>query len=115
MGATTRRTFLYGAGVAAAVLAAWRLWPAALEGAGRVTTDEIGDQVQTLPRGQLPVFAGTDDVRALYRYAVEHGDELRYIPCFCGCGQLGHRSNRDCYVKAVHPDGRVTFTSHAAT
>jgi hypothetical protein len=84
---------------------------------GPVTVDKIGDQVQTLPRGQLPDFAGpgTPDIRALYEYAMEHGDELQYIPCFCGCGRFGHRSNRDCYVKAFNPDGSVTYTSHAAT
>ena len=85
--------------------------------AGPVTTDAIGDQVQTLPKGQLPEFAGpgTPDIRRLYQYAVEHGDELQYIPCFCGCYRFGHKSNRDCYIKAGHPDGTLTFTSHAAT
>ncbi len=85
--------------------------------AGPVTTDKIGDQIQTVPRGQLPEFAGSDtpDIRRLYQYAVEHGDELRYIPCFCGCYRFGHTSNRDCYVKALNTDGTVTFTSHAAT
>jgi hypothetical protein len=85
--------------------------------AGPVTIDNIGDQVQTLPRGQLPDFAGpgTPGIRALYQYAVEHADQLQYIPCFRGCGRFGHRSNRDCYVKAFNRDGSVTYTSHAAT
>ena len=85
--------------------------------AGPVTVDKIGDQVQTLPRGQLPDFAGpgTPGIRALYQYAVEHKDELQYVPCFCGCARFGHRSNRDCYVKAFNRDGSVTYTSHAAT
>ena len=113
-----RRALLYGAGAAGVTgLAAWRLWPGAAptEPAAPVTTDSIGDQVQTLPRGQVPTFAGTGEIRGLYRYAVEHGDELQYIPCFCGCGRFGHTSNRDCYVKAFNPDGTLTFTSHAAT
>jgi len=85
--------------------------------AGPVTIDKIGDQVQTLPRGQLPDFAGPDTpgIRALYQYAVEHAEQLQYIPCFCGCGRFGHRSNRDCYIKAFNRDGSVTYTSHAAT
>ncbi len=85
--------------------------------AGPVTIDKIGDQAQTLPRGQLPDFAGpgTPGIRALYQYAAEHGDELRYIPCFCGCSRFGHRSNLDCYIKASERDGSVTYTSHAAT
>ncbi|MBI2563091.1 MAG: hypothetical protein HYW08_12030, partial [candidate division NC10 bacterium] len=41
---------------------------------------------------------------------------LRYIPCFCGCGneRVGHKSNADCYVAERFFDGRITFTSHAA-
>jgi len=80
-----------------------------------VKVDEIGDQVQTLRKGEWPVFASRPEIRELYQFAVEHGDELRYAPCYCGCGDVGHRSNRDCYVKAVNPDGTLTFTSHAAT
>lgn len=115
-GAIRRRTVLYGAAaVGVAALAGWQLWPAPFGPAGAVTTDAIGDKVQTLPKDQLPEFAAGGDAGPLYRYAVEHGDELQYIPCFCGCYRVGHKSNRDCYVKASHPDGTVTFTSHAAT
>jgi hypothetical protein len=112
----SRRRLLYGAGAMGVVaIAAWQLWPAAGGSAVSVTTDAIGDQVQTLPRGQLPVFAGSGEVRELYRYAVDHGDELQFMPCFCGCYRFGHKSNRECYIKRVNGDGTLTFTSHAAT
>jgi hypothetical protein len=112
----TRRRLLYGAGATlVAAGAAWQMWPPGDGDTASVTTDAIGDQVQTLPRGQLPVFARTGEIQSLYRYAVDHGDELQYIPCFCGCGRFGHQSNLDCYIKAVNPDGTLTFTSHAAT
>ena len=83
----------------------------------QVVRDEVGDYVETLPRGQLPAFArsGTQDHTPLYRYAVEHGAELKYIPCYCGCGGIGHASNRACYIKREQPDSSKTFTSHAAT
>lgn len=111
-----RRGFLYGAGASAIVaIAAWQIWPTRSGPASPVTTDAIGDQVQTLPRGQVPVFAGRGEIASLYRYAAEQGDELQYIPCFCGCGRFGHRSNRDCYIKSFSGDGTLTFTSHAAT
>jgi hypothetical protein len=72
--------FLYGVGgTAAAGIAMWQLWPSTA-GAGPATTDAIGDQVQTLPRGQWPEFAGTGEIQRLYRYALEYGDELAYIP-----------------------------------
>ena len=81
--------------------------------ADAVTKDAIGDSVQTRARGQLPVFA-EGETAALYRFAVEHAETLRFMPCTCGCGDLGHTSNRSCYVKAETAE-RVTFTSHAAT
>jgi hypothetical protein len=107
-----RRTFICGAAFMIGVPAVPGWSPA-----GPIARDEIGDQVQTVPRGRLPAFAraGTPDTQRLYRYAAEHGDELHYIPCFCGCERFGHKSNRDCYIKSVHGDGSITFTSHAAT
>lgn len=76
--------------------------------------DEIGDEVQIVPRGGLPAFAADADAPALYRFATTRGDVLRYIPCTCGCAQVGHTSNRSCYIKA-ETDAAVTYTSHAAT
>ena len=108
-----RRGFLYGGVVmAAAAVMAPRLLLA-----GPVTIDAIGDQVQRLPKSQLPAIAGpsSSEIHRLYAYAVEHGEDLQYIPCFCGCARFGHKSNRDCYIKAFNGDGTLTFTSHAAT
>ena len=83
-------------------------------GAQEVTVDSIGDRVQTLARGKLPVFADTGDLQRLYAFAVQNADTLKWMPCTCGCGGLGHTSNRSCYVKD-ETASRVTFTSHAAT
>ena len=104
---------LAGTGVAIGLGGAARwVWGAVPDA---VQTDEIGDQVQRLPRGRLPVFASDPEIGRLYRFAVDRPDVLQYMPCFCGCGRLGHRDNRGCYVKAEHGDGTLTYTSHAAT
>ena len=79
-----------------------------------VTIDPIGDQVQTRTGGALPVFAETGDTAELYRFARERGDVLQWMPCTCGCGELGHGSNRACYIKSEAGD-RTTWTSHAST
>jgi Protein of unknown function with PCYCGC motif len=75
-----------------------------------------GDLLETVARGELPSFArkGGPQVEAVYRYAVEHGETLQYIPCVCGCGAIGHRHNADCYVAERLPGGAITFTSHGA-
>lgn len=73
-----------------------------------------GDLLETVPRGALPSFARkTAKVTEAYRYAAANGDTLQYIPCFCGCKNIGHRHNADCYISERHPDGRITFNSHA--
>jgi len=93
------------------------VFPARVALAGPMTRDQLGDQNQTLPRLELPEFAkaGNQRVREAYRFAVAHGKDLDYIPCFCGCRKIGHRHNRDCYIKSENPDRTITYTSHAAT
>ena len=62
------------------------------------------------------VLNGGPEVKRLYEFQVTHGELMRYMPCFCGCGQnAGHMSNRDCYVREVNPDGSVVFDSMAPT
>jgi uncharacterized protein with PCYCGC motif len=39
------------------------------------------------------------DVREAYRFAIANRDTLRYIPCYCGCGEQGHTSNASCYFQ----------------
>jgi len=75
-----------------------------------------GDLLETVPKRALPSFAleGGSKVQEAYRYAAEHGENLRYMPCFCGCKNIGHRNNEDCYITERHSDGRITFNSHSA-
>ena len=80
----------------------------------QLTTDSLGDTLQTRSRGQLPLFAEKTGTVDVYRFAIEHPEVLSVMPCMCGCGSLGHASNRSCYVKGEAPTF-VTFTSHAAT
>jgi len=52
-------------------------------------------------------------VRDAYAFAVDHGAELRYIPCFCGCGTTaGHRDNWDCFVKTETVPGTYILDPH---
>jgi Protein of unknown function with PCYCGC motif len=98
------------------LLAAGSVWwvPQALSQDEAVTTDAIGDQVQTRRGGALPQFAQTGEEATLYRFAKDRRDVLEWMPCTCGCAQFGHTSNRSCYIKA-ETGGATTWTSHAAT
>jgi hypothetical protein len=48
-----------------------------------------------------------------YRWAMHNPDVLQWIPCYCGCGGLGHESNLDCYYEP-RSDGAIAFDEHAS-
>lgn len=64
----------------------------------------------------LPVFVldRPEPVRVAYAYAIAHPEVLTRIPCYCGCVNLGHHSNHDCFIRARMPDGRIVFDDHAS-
>jgi hypothetical protein len=51
-------------------------------------------------------------VRDAYSFAVANPEILQQVPCYCGCGGMGHTSNYSCYV-SVAPDGTRSFEGHA--
>jgi len=68
------------------------------------------------PNQQLPAFisGGTPRVQEAYSYAAAHGDEMTYMPCYCGCGEhSGHRWVRDCFVKEWAASG-ITYDPHGS-
>lgn len=47
-------------------------------------------------------------VEDVYAFAARRPDILKYVPCFCGCENSGHKGNDDCFVAARDVKGRVT-------
>jgi hypothetical protein len=52
-------------------------------------------------------------VKQAYQFAVSNPEVLQELPCYCGCGGMGHTSNYSCYVADNDPDGNPTFDGHA--
>ena len=52
-------------------------------------------------------------VRDSYRYAMTNPEPLQNVPCYCGCGPLGHNDNYDCYIKGTDANGKFIFDDHA--
>jgi hypothetical protein len=52
-------------------------------------------------------------VRQAYAFAVAHPEVLTQLPCYCGCGAIGHTSNYACYVSGSHSDGAIAYDLHA--
>ena len=66
------------------------------------------------PMSDMPdsVKMSSKTVQESYQFAVANPDTLKQIPCYCGCGAMGHTSNYSCYVKS-DVGGKVTFDEHA--
>jgi hypothetical protein len=71
--------------------------------------------VELAPLAEMPamVHEAPVAVQEAYRFAVANPDVLSQIPCYCGCGSMGHTSNLACFVADRSSDGSVTFDEHA--
>ncbi|MCZ7402430.1 MAG: PCYCGC motif-containing lipoprotein [Candidatus Methanoperedens sp.] len=59
----------------------------------------------------LPYYAFTNAMTLkAYTYATEHPEVLEQIPCYCGCGDIGHKSVRDCFIS-----DNGTYDNHASS
>jgi hypothetical protein len=67
------------------------------------------------PLVQMPteVQQAPSSVRQAYQFAAHNEDVLTAIPCYCGCGAMGHASNYDCYVSGKDENGDLTYDHHA--
>jgi len=52
-------------------------------------------------------------VQEAYQFAVANEEVLTKLPCYCGCGGMGHTSNYSCYVVEEDADGDIQFDNHA--
>jgi hypothetical protein len=52
-------------------------------------------------------------VRQAYQFAAANPDVLKAMPCYCGCGAMGHADNYACYVSEVQQDGGIIFDNHS--
>lgn len=68
-----------------------------------------------LPMDQMPMDVQTAPVavREAYQFTSVNPDVMKDIPCYCGCGNIGHASNYACYVSEVDDQGDITFDNHA--
>jgi len=53
-------------------------------------------------------------VAEAYRYALERPDVIAWMPCYCGCAAMDHRSNLDCFLRSRMAGGAVAFEEHAS-
>ena len=68
-----------------------------------------------MPLDKMPaeVQAAPVMVQTAYQFAAANPDVMKGIPCYCGCGNIGHTSNYSCYVQNSDANGNLTFDNHA--
>jgi len=87
----------------------------ALAGCGSASSTATESELKMAPMSMMPADVKSAAVvtQQAYQFAVANPDVTKHIPCYCGCGTMGHTSNYMCYVKSVGADGAVNFDSHA--
>ncbi len=97
------------------LLALALLFGAITSACGQSATPAAGHDLAMAPMDQMPaeVQSAPVAVRQAYQFAVANPDVLKQIPCYCGCGAMGHTSNYSCYVADVAAGGAITFDPHA--
>jgi len=83
-------------------IATWRV--ATPSGEGPARTGEAKSQERPTRidgAGQMPMWLLNSDptVQDDYVWAAANLDVLQYMPCYCGCGSVGHSDNFSCYFK----------------
>lgn len=68
-----------------------------------------------MPMDRMPpeVKAAPSVVQQSYQFAAANPELMKQIPCYCGCGNIGHTSNYSCYVQGSDGQGNLSFDDHA--
>lgn len=103
--------FILAGCAASAPPAAWTLASPAPTAAATVSA---GSAVAQAAWAARPAFVRQDArTEEAYQFALANPDVLMWIPCYCGCSAMGHKSNLDCFM--VPTDGRsIRFEEHAS-
>jgi hypothetical protein len=85
---------------------------ASCSGAGKA---EAGSDIAMAALSGMPedIRRAPPVVREAYQFAVANPDVVQEIPCYCGCGAMGHTSSYNCYAEGTEAAGTLRFDRHA--
>lgn len=95
------------------LLALLVLLPGLVAGCSSAPAQEHSYSMASLDQMPAEVQAAPVTVRQAYQFAAANPEVLQQIPCYCGCGAMGHTSNYSCYVAGAGADGTPTYDPHA--
>ena len=76
-------------------------------------TSEVHLNMASMDLMPAEVHAAPVTVQEAYQFNVANPEVMKNIPCYCGCGNVGHTSNYDCYVSSIDDAGNISFDNHA--
>jgi hypothetical protein len=84
-------------------------------GCSAQASQSAASQMKMAPLASMPadVQQAPVSVQQAYQFAAANAEVLQQIPCYCGCGAMGHTSNYACYVSGQNADGTLAFDAHA--
>ncbi len=80
---------------------------------GEDTSSATQLKMASLEEMPAEVQSAPVSVQQAYQFAFANPDVLEQLPCYCGCGAMGHTSNYACYASGVDPNGAPIYDAHA--
>ena len=75
------------------------------------TADEVSSTWKARP-GYVKELSA--DWQEAYAFALARPDVVQWLPCYCGCEGMGHRSNLDCFFQRREVQGSYVYEEHAS-
>src|SRR4026207_499154 len=75
-------------------------------------TSDVHLNMTSMDQMPAEVQAAPVTVQEAYQFASANSDIMKNIPCYCGCGNVGHTSNYSCYVERQDDKGNFRWDSH---
>jgi len=82
-------------------------------GIGKTGPSTDGLKMASLEGMPADVLAAPAQVQQAYQFAAANPEVMQQVPCYCGCGDIGHTSNYACYIGGKNADGTLIFDTHA--
>jgi hypothetical protein len=79
------------------------------------STQKQANDLHMMSMDQMPaeVLSAPVTVQTAYQFTAANPEIMKNIPCYCGCGNVGHTSNYNCYISSVDDKGNIRWDSHA--
>jgi hypothetical protein len=86
-----------------------------LAGCGSSAANTTNHDLAMAPMSDMPLEVQNAPVatQQVYQFAFANKDVLEHIPCYCGCKEIEHKNNYDCYVDGQAANGQLAYDPHA--